>query len=115
MPAQWELLSWRTECSCRVSADSRAFSQPPSLDETAANPHNRKFVFIHERKQGELMVITGEAIRMMNFVDDITATLRRIAANIPFMTEEERKRLAEYMKKADPSYAGMIEKLEKGS
>src|SRR5579872_3868509 len=65
--------------------------------------------------QGELMVITGEAIRMMNFVDDITATLRRIAANIPFMTEEERKRLADYMKKADPSYAGMIEKLEKGS
>lgn len=61
------------------------------------------------------MVITGEAIRMMNFVDDITATLRRIAANIPFMTEEERKRLAEYMKKADPSYTGMIEKLEKGN
>ena len=61
------------------------------------------------------MVITGEAIRMMNFVDDITATLRRIAANIPFMTEEERKRLAEYMKKADPSFTGMIEKLEKGN
>ena len=61
------------------------------------------------------MVISGEAIRMMNFVDDITATLRRIAANIPFMTDEERKRLAEYMRKADPSYPGMIEKLEKGS
>ena len=61
------------------------------------------------------MVITGEAIRMMNFVDDITATLRRIAANIPFMTEEERKRLADYMRKVEPSYNGMIEKLEKGS
>ena len=61
------------------------------------------------------MVISGEAIRMMNFVDDITATLRRIAANIPFMTAEERKRLADYMRKADPSYPGMIEKLEKGS
>jgi hypothetical protein len=61
------------------------------------------------------MVISGEAIRMMNFVDDITATLRRIAANIPFMTDEERKRLADYMRKADPSYPGMIEKLEKGS
>jgi len=61
------------------------------------------------------MVITGEAIRMMNFVDDISTTLRRIAANIPFMTDEERKRLADYMKKAEPSYAGMIEKLEKGS
>jgi hypothetical protein len=61
------------------------------------------------------MVISGEAIRMMNFVDDISTTLRRIAANVPFMTEEERKRLAEYMKKSEPSYAGMIEKLEKGS
>jgi hypothetical protein len=61
------------------------------------------------------MVITGEAIRMMNFVDDISTTLRRIAANVPFMTEEERKRLAEYMRKSEPSYMGMIEKLEKGS
>jgi hypothetical protein len=61
------------------------------------------------------MVITGEAIRMMNFVDDIATTLRRIAANVPFMTEEERKRLAEYMRKSEPSYMGMIEKLEKGS
>jgi len=61
------------------------------------------------------MVISGEAIRMMNFVDDISTTLRRIAANIPFMTEEERKRLADYMRKAEPSYPGMIEMLEKGS
>lgn len=61
------------------------------------------------------MVITGEAIRMMNFVDDISTTLRRIAANMPFMTDEERKRLAEYMRKAEPSYMGMIEKLEKGT
>jgi hypothetical protein len=60
------------------------------------------------------MVISGEAIRMMNFVDDISTTLRRIAANIPFMTDEERKRLADYMKKSEPSYMGMIEKLEKG-
>ena len=61
------------------------------------------------------MVITGEAIRMMNYIDDISTTLFRIAANIPFMTDEERKRLAEYMRKAEPSYPGMIEKLEKGS
>lgn len=51
---------------------------------------------------------------MMNYMDDITATLRRITANVPFLTDDERKRLAEYMKKADPSLAGMIEKLEKG-
>jgi len=61
------------------------------------------------------MVITGEAIRMMNYVDDIATTLRRIAANIPFMTEEERKRLADYMRKSEPSYPKMIETLEKGT
>jgi hypothetical protein len=61
------------------------------------------------------MVISGESIRMMNFVDDISATLRRIAANIPIMTDEERKRLADYMRKAEPNYLRMIETLEKGS
>ena len=61
------------------------------------------------------MVITGEAIRMMNFVDDISTTLRRIDANISFMTAEERKRLADYMRKSEPNYMHMIEKLEKGS
>ena len=60
------------------------------------------------------MPATGEFIRMMNYMDAITATLRRIIANVPFLTEEERKRLAEYMKKADPSLPGLIEKLEKG-
>ncbi len=61
------------------------------------------------------MVVSGEAIRVMNYVDDISATLRRIVANIPMMNEEERKRVAEYMRKSDPSYASIIEKLlEKG-
>ena len=60
------------------------------------------------------MPASGELIRMMNYMDDVTATLRRIIANVPFLTEEERKRLADYMKKADPSLGGLIEKLEKG-
>jgi uncharacterized protein YbjQ (UPF0145 family) len=60
------------------------------------------------------MVVTGELIRMMNYVDDIAATLRRIQAGILGMTEEERKRLSEYMRKADPSYMKMVDSLEKG-
>jgi hypothetical protein len=60
------------------------------------------------------MVISGEAIRMMNYVDDISTTLRRIAANIPFMTDEERKKLAEYMRKADPNYLSILDSLEGG-
>ena len=60
------------------------------------------------------MPVTGEIIRMMNYVDDISTTLRRITANVPFMTDEEKKRLAEYMRQADPNYSAVLEQLEKG-
>jgi hypothetical protein len=59
------------------------------------------------------MPVTGELIRMMNYVDDIAATLRRIHAGIPTMTDEEKKRLAEYMRKADPNYVKLVDILEK--
>jgi hypothetical protein len=66
-------------------------------------------------KQGATtrMPVTGELIRMMNYVDDIAATLRRIQAGVPGMTEDERKRLADYMRKADPNYMTMMSALEK--
>ena len=60
------------------------------------------------------MVVSGEAIRMMNYVDDISTTLRRIIANIPMMTDEERKRVADYMRKVEPNYNTIIERLENG-
>ncbi len=60
------------------------------------------------------MPASGELIRMMNYMDDITATVRRITASVPFLTEEERKRLAEYMRKGDPSVGALIDRLEKG-
>jgi hypothetical protein len=60
------------------------------------------------------MVVTGELIRMMNYVDDIAATLRRIQAGISGMTDDERKRLADYMRKADPNYVKMMDSLDKG-
>lgn len=60
------------------------------------------------------MQATGELIRLLNYVDDISATLRRINATIPTLTGEERKRLAEYMRKADPNYIHVLESLEGG-
>jgi hypothetical protein len=60
------------------------------------------------------MSATGELIRMMNFVDDIAATLRRINSSFHLLNGEEKKRLAEYMRKADPSFLNVIEMLEKG-
>ncbi len=60
------------------------------------------------------MPATGELIRLMNYVDDITTTLRRISATIPTMTDEERARLADYMRKTDPTFDSVLQHLEKG-
>jgi hypothetical protein len=35
------------------------------------------------------MPLSGEAIRTMNYVDDISVTLRRILTTLPQLTEEE--------------------------
>ncbi len=58
------------------------------------------------------MVVTGEFIRMTNYVDDIAATLRRIVVGTSTMPPEERKRLAEYMKKVEPNYMTILQQLE---
>ncbi len=59
------------------------------------------------------MAATGELIRMMNYVDDIAATLRRINASLYMVSTEEKKRLAEYMRKSDPNFVSLVEQLEK--
>jgi hypothetical protein len=48
------------------------------------------------------MPLSGEAIRMMNYVDDVTVTLRRILALVPTLTPEERQRVSEYLSQARP-------------
>ncbi len=60
------------------------------------------------------MAATGELIRMMNYVDDISATLRRIVASKLYITPEEKKKLAEYMRNSNPNFSKLIEELEKG-
>lgn len=50
---------------------------------------------------------------MMNYVDDIAATLRRVSASLYLLTPEEKLRLAEYMKKSDPSFISLLELLER--
>ena len=61
------------------------------------------------------METTGEFIRLMNYVDDIAATLRRIYAAEPALTAEERKRLAEYMRKSNPTFITVLESLEQAA
>jgi hypothetical protein len=48
----------------------------------------------------------------MNYVDDISVTLRRILTVLPSLTEDERQRVAEHIKTADPSYESVILAME---
>lgn len=57
---------------------------------------------------------SGELIRMMNYVDDISATLRRIVGGTIFISPDERKKLADYMRSSNPSFTKIVEQLEKG-
>lgn len=59
--------------------------------------------------KGELMPISGEAIRMMNYADDIATTLRRILAVAPSLTVEERKRVHDHMLGVTPSFDQVLE------
>jgi len=49
------------------------------------------------------MPLSGEAIRMMNYVDDVAVTLRRILALVPTLTTEERQRVSEYLNQSKPA------------
>jgi hypothetical protein len=57
------------------------------------------------------MPLSGEAIRTMNYVDDISVTLRRILAVLPSLTEDERRRVSDHIKGAEPSYESVVSAL----
>ncbi len=54
------------------------------------------------------MPLSGEAIRTMNYVDDISVTLRRILTTLPSLTADERRRVSEHIQAADPSYEAVV-------
>ena len=49
------------------------------------------------------MPLSGEAIRLMNYIDDVAVTLRRVLATVPTLSAEERARVAEHLAQASPS------------
>ena len=49
------------------------------------------------------MPLSGEAIRMMNYDDDVAVTLRRILVLVPSLTPEERQRVSEYLTQSKPA------------
>ncbi|QEE28780.1 hypothetical protein FTW19_12675 [Terriglobus albidus] len=54
------------------------------------------------------MPLSGEAIRTMNYVDDIAVTLRRILAVLPTLNAEERQRLLDHVSKSEPSFESVL-------
>jgi hypothetical protein len=53
--------------------------------------------------QRTLMTLSGEAIRLMNYIDDVAVTLRRILALVPTLTAEERARIATHLENSKPN------------
>ena len=49
------------------------------------------------------MPLSGEAIRLMNYIDDVAVTLRRILSLVPTLTPEERARIAEHLQSSRPN------------
>ena len=49
------------------------------------------------------MPLSGEAIRLMNYIDDVAVTLRRVLATIPTLTTEGRARVAEHLLQTRPN------------
>jgi hypothetical protein len=49
------------------------------------------------------MPLSGEAIRLMNYIDDVAVTLRRVLATIPVLTPEERARVAQHLQEVRPN------------
>jgi len=58
------------------------------------------------------MPLTGEAIRMMNYADDIGTTLRRLLVVLPSLPPDERKRVREYMLTVQPTFDDVLAALD---
>jgi uncharacterized membrane protein YgcG len=58
------------------------------------------------------MPLSGEAIRLMNYIDDVSVTLRRVVALAAALPAEERQRLSEHLKAAKPSVEDVVAVLE---
>lgn len=58
------------------------------------------------------MPLSGEAIRLMNYIDDVSVTLRRVLAFIPTLTPEERARVYNHLRASKPSLNDVSQALE---
>ena len=75
----------------------------------------RKCVQASASNPGEhfIMAATGELIRLINYVDDINTTMRRIQASLYGMDADERKRLADTLRGAETKLRELLQQVEK--
>jgi len=64
-------------------------------------------------RERNFMAATGELIRLINYVDDITTTIRRIHASLHGVDAEEKKRLAGSLRSAGEKIQELIILVEK--
>jgi hypothetical protein len=57
------------------------------------------------------MPLSGEAIRLMNYIDDVAVTLRRVLATVPTLSAEERARVSEHLQNSSPKAEDVKEAL----
>jgi phosphoserine phosphatase len=57
------------------------------------------------------MPLSGEAIRLMNYIDDVSVTLRRVLAAVHTLPAEERAKVAEHLLRSRPSVEEVAEAL----
>lgn len=57
------------------------------------------------------MPLSGEAIRVMNLVDDVATTMRRMLALAPNLSAEERTRVGEYLRQSQPNTDAVLQVL----
>lgn len=58
------------------------------------------------------MPLSGEAIRLMNLIDDVAVTLRRVLAAVPTLSAEERARIADHLLHSHPNAEDVLQLLD---
>jgi hypothetical protein len=57
------------------------------------------------------MPLSGEAIRLMNYIDDVAVTLRRILNTVPVLSAEDRAKVATHLQQSRPSADDVLNSL----
>jgi hypothetical protein len=57
------------------------------------------------------MPLSGEAIRLMNYIDDVSVTLRRILTGVATLDDQERALVSAHLAQAKPSATDVLDAL----